>query len=99
MRVYLDIILEEKDIIERHEVKIPEGTREITIQTKGSPQTPPALHIQLPKKKIKAWKWEYKPQYGQYIPLVTQHWHTEEEMAKVYPHNCWCKIEGSEKEV
>lgn len=42
-----------------HAIDIQEGANTMTIQTRGTCNTPPALHIPIPrpKKKVKKWRW------------------------------------------
>lgn len=49
----------EYPILTRHEIEIPEGANMMTIQTRGTCNTPPALHFPIPrpKKMVKKWQW------------------------------------------
>jgi hypothetical protein len=46
-------------IFTRHEIEAPDDANTLTIQSRGSCQTPPAIHIPIPqpKKKVKKWQW------------------------------------------
>jgi hypothetical protein len=83
-------------IVEKHEIEVPEGANQLTVQLRGSCNTPPAVHIQLPKKKVKKWKWWRK--IGDVEIETTQH-HTFEEMSRNnLVGEFWQKVEGSEIE-
>lgn len=86
----------EHAIHEKHEIEVPEGANQLTVQLRGSCNTPPAVHIQLPKKKVKKWKWWRK--IGDVEIETTQH-HTFEEMSiNNLVGTFWQKVEGSEIE-
>ncbi len=44
-------------IVTLHKIEIPEGAYELTTQFRGCGQTPPAVHIAIPKVKRKVKKW------------------------------------------
>jgi len=48
-------------IVTRHEIDIPDGANILTVQTRGTCNTLPAIHIPIPrpKKKVKKWIYEF----------------------------------------
>jgi hypothetical protein len=40
------------------EIEVPEGANRLTVQMRGRCNTPPAIHIDLPRKTVKKWMWE-----------------------------------------
>jgi hypothetical protein len=78
-----------------HEIDIPEGANTMTIQTRGTCNTPPALHIPIPrpKKKVKKWRWYIIEEDD-----VTTNRYTIGEANEAFGYNIE-KIINSEREV
>jgi hypothetical protein len=45
------------DIYTLAEIPVPEGATTLTVQVRGNFNSPPAHHINLPRPKVKKWKW------------------------------------------
>jgi hypothetical protein len=81
-------------ILTLHEIEIPEGSHTLTLQAKGSRQTPPSIHIPLPRPKVKKWKFVVMGNVGMFI---TGRSYTISEVVEEYPGNKWYhKIDQTE---
>jgi hypothetical protein len=78
-----------------HAIDIQEGANTMTIQTRGTCNTPPALHIPIPrpKKKVKKWRWYIIEEDD-----VTTNRYTIGEANEAFGYNIE-KIINSEREV
>lgn len=68
-----------------HAIDIQEGANTMTIQTRGTCNTPPALHIPIPrpKKKVKKWQWLFRTRFGK-IQLTACHYPSERDVFAYY---------------
>jgi hypothetical protein len=78
-----------------HAIDIQEGANTMTIQTRGTCNTPPALHIPIPrpKKKVKKWRWYIVEEDD-----VTTNRYTPREATEAFGYNIELII-NSEREV
>jgi hypothetical protein len=69
------------EVYQCHKIPVPEGSHSLTMQFRGSPQTPPSIHIILPRKKVKKWYIEITTLGG---PVInTKESYTEKEIRKI----------------
>jgi hypothetical protein len=47
----------ERNVLTRHEIEIPDGAHTMTVQTRGACNTLPAMHIPIPRPKVRRWQW------------------------------------------
>jgi len=72
---------------QRHDIDVPEGAKELTVQVSGCPQSPPAVHIPLPQHPAPRFKWQYRMTiYGKNVTITLDELTTEEE-ARQWRHD------------
>lgn len=78
-------------IVTRHEIDIPDGANILTVQTRGTCNTLPAIHFPIPprpKKKVKKWWWNVEDDNAS-DGFSTSGPYTEEEIKQDYPNAKW----------